>query len=129
MKNPRTEIYFGICSRAVSDDDRHILPGENTVREKLLAAFLDFGEKGIVVVWIMVGQDQFLDSCKLGALDGLLVAGMAPTAVVGQLLRGELCIVEQEIGPAAEFDRGRVRFSPCSISMQTTMDFLPLTIR
>ena len=74
-----------------------------------MAVFLDFGEKGIIVVWIMVGQDQFLDSGKPGALDGLLVAGMAPTAVVGQLLRGELCIMEQEIGPAAEFDRGRVQ--------------------
>lgn len=91
-----------------SDDDRHVLPSEKAVRKKLLAVFLDFGEQSVVMVGIMVGQDQFFDSGKPGAFDGLLIAGMAPTAVADEFLRGELRIVEEKIGPAAELDRGRV---------------------
>jgi hypothetical protein len=33
-----------------SDDNRHILPSENTVRKKLLATLLDLGKKGVIVV-------------------------------------------------------------------------------
>ena len=86
------------------NDNRHILTGKNAVRQDLLTPFLDLGKEGVVVVWVVMRQDQFLDSRKLGALDSLLVTGMAPTAMARQLLRGELCVMEKKIGTAAKLN-------------------------
>ena len=94
---------------SISEDDCHVLPGQGTVREEPLAMFLDVGEKGIVMVWIVVGQDQSLDSRQPGTLDGLFIAGMAPTPVLGELLGSKLRVVKQQVGSVAEIDRRGIR--------------------
>ena len=96
---------------------RHILASQDAIGQKFLSAFLNFIKKSVVVIRVMVDQDQFLYFGELSTLDGLLAAGVAPTAAVGQFLRSVLRSMEQKVGPRGITRRWQ-ESSPVPCSMQ-----------
>jgi hypothetical protein len=71
-------LHAGVFLRRFGDihsyDQSHVFAGEDRIWEELLRVPLDLIEKGVIMVGIVVGQDQPLDSGALRAFDPLQVA-------------------------------------------------------
>ena len=56
------------------------------------------------MVGVVVGEDEAFDAGEFGELHGLVVAAVAPAAVGGEFVGGELGVVDEEVCAAGEFD-------------------------
>ena len=105
-------LHEGVFLRRFGDihsyDQSHVFAGEDRIWEELLRVPLDLIEKGVIMVGIVVGQDQPLDSGALRAFDPLQVARVTPTAMVGQFLRCVLSVMEKKVGASTEVNDVRI---------------------
>ena len=86
------------------DVEFHAFAGEEAVGESGLAELLHVEEEFVVVVGVVVGEDETFDAGEFGELHGLVVTAVAPAAVGGEFVGGELGVVDEEVGTAGEFD-------------------------
>ena len=74
----KVELHAGVSLRRFghiqSYHQSHVFTGEERIWEELLRVPFDLIEKGVIMVRIVVGQDQPLDSGALRAFDPLQVA-------------------------------------------------------